>query len=45
VRSAKVELQDFDLNWREDAMTEDRLVLAEILEKAGDGDFQTFCAP
>src|SRR5215469_1229382 len=24
---------------REDAMTEERLVLAELLEKAGDGDF------
>jgi transposase-like protein len=39
VRSAKVELQDFDLKHVEDAMTEDRLVLAELLEKAGGGDF------
>ena len=37
--SAKVELQNFDLKPREDAMTEERLVLAELLEKAGDGDF------
>src|SRR5499426_683150 len=35
----KVELRDFNLNRGEDPMTEERLVLAELLEKAGEGDF------
>jgi hypothetical protein len=47
-RSAKVDLQDFYLEnanhrlirsaTREDPTTEERLVLAEFLEKAGEGD-------
>lgn len=32
-RSAKVELQDFNLRRERDPMTEERLVLAELLEK------------
>ena len=38
-QSAKVELQDFNLKRARGPMTEERLVLAELLEKAGDGDF------
>jgi hypothetical protein len=32
-------LQDFNLKRGEDPMTEEKLVLAELLEKAGEGDF------
>jgi hypothetical protein len=38
-QTAKVELRDFNRKEREDPMTEERLVLAELLEKAGEGDF------
>jgi putative transposase len=34
-----VELEDFNLKHARGPMTEERLVLAELLEKAGDGDF------
>jgi hypothetical protein len=37
--TAKVELQRLQPEAREDPMTEERLVLAELLEKAGAGDF------
>ena len=37
-QSAKVELQDFNLE-RERTDDEERLVLAELLEKAGESDF------
>ena len=32
-------MQDFNLSAREDPMTEERLVLAELPEKDGEGDF------
>ena len=37
--SAKVELRDFTLKPTEDPMTDDRMALAELLQKSGDGDF------
>src|SRR6185503_6590865 len=37
--SAKVELRDFNPGRERIPMTEERLALSELLEKAGDGDF------
>jgi hypothetical protein len=41
-QSAKVELQRLQPEARERTVPEERLVLAELLEQAGDGDF---CEP
>lgn len=38
-RSAKVELRRFTLTLTEGPMTEERMALAELVQKAGEGDF------
>src|SRR6266852_843771 len=38
-RSVPVELPDFNRERRESPMTEDRMALAELLQKSGEGDF------